>query len=193
MLDNDYCMELLEGNIAINCGKKSGGLISIDFDDDRFLEEFLELNPAFLKTTLTRAKRGGNLWLRLPEGSGIPKVIKIKSLKGKDLGEIRGTGGCTIVHGVHPDGTTYELKQEFPPIYMTLDDVNWPSHVKNPLNEMFHQDLCENRGEPFSGNAINEGYFIERTKLEYDLIWAEKDFHLYDKECGIWKLLPRVA
>ena len=64
MGDTHYRMELLEGNVAINCGEKSGGLISIDFDDDRFLEEFLELNPAFLETTLTKAKRGGNLWLR---------------------------------------------------------------------------------------------------------------------------------
>ena len=193
MENKAYHIKLLEGNIAINCGEKSGGLISIDFDDDKFLEEFLKLNPSFRETTLTKAKRGGNLWLRLHEGNEIPKVIKIKSLDEEDLGEIRGTCGCTVVHGVHPEGMRYKLKQEYPPITMALEEINWPSHVKNPLTEKVLLELVEKKGEPFLANAINERYFIEKTKLEYDLIWAEKDFHLYDEECGIWKLRPEES
>ena len=193
MDDPDYLKSLTGQNIAINCGKKSNGLISIDCDEDGLLDELLSLNPDLKKTTLSKGNRGGNIWIRIPKGNNIPKVIKIKNLDDKDIGEIRGTKGCTTVHGIHPQGMKYELKQEFPPITLALEEINWPSNVKNPLTKKVMQDLVENKGEPFLANAINEGYFIEITKLEYDLIWAEKDFHLYDEECGIWKLIPEES
>ena len=186
MTEIDYRMKLLDGNIAINCGEKSGGIISIDCADHEFLQEFLDLNPSFRETTLTKAKRGGNLWLRLAEGSEIPKVIKIKSLDDEDLGEIRGTGGCTVVHGVHPDGMIYELRQEFPPIYMALKDVNWPSRVKDPSAEKTIRDLTKAFGQPISDGNLNEGSLTAFFNTENRIIYAEKSFHSYDESTGIW-------
>jgi hypothetical protein len=44
MMDPAYLDELAEGNIGVILGPASGGIASIDIDDDQGAEEFLALN-----------------------------------------------------------------------------------------------------------------------------------------------------
>ena len=63
MDDPDYLKSLTGQNIAINCGKKSNGLISIDCDEDGLLDELLSLKlnreggERRLNVAITRAAR----------------------------------------------------------------------------------------------------------------------------------------
>jgi len=67
MMDPEYRRRLAEGNIGVVQGEASGGIGSIDIDDDHGAEEFLALNPALRDTLRTRGARGCNVWF-YPEG-----------------------------------------------------------------------------------------------------------------------------
>jgi hypothetical protein len=54
-----------DSNIAVYTGKASGGLCAIDFDEDKDLAAFLELNPNLAGTLRSRGSRGAMLWLRI--------------------------------------------------------------------------------------------------------------------------------
>ena len=62
-----YVRELDDGrNLAVLTGAQSGGLCSIDLDNDEDVEPFLALNPELAMTLRSRGRRGCNLWLRVP-------------------------------------------------------------------------------------------------------------------------------
>jgi Bifunctional DNA primase/polymerase, N-terminal len=62
--------------IGVLLGSASGGLCSIDFDDDDFLKRFLEMNPKLEMTLRTTARRGANLWiLHRRAGSSFLKAL----------------------------------------------------------------------------------------------------------------------
>src|ERR1017187_282920 len=52
-------------NIAVYLGKASGGLCAIDFDAEEDLAAFLAANPKLARTTRSRGRRGGMVWLRI--------------------------------------------------------------------------------------------------------------------------------
>ena len=95
---------------------------------DNFLDELLSLNPELMETTLTKGHRGGNIWIRIPKEDQIPKVIKIKNKDNEDVGEIRGTGGCTIVAGLHPKGVESGLIKTS--LQQLLPQSNGPTRLR---------------------------------------------------------------
>src|SRR5439155_26241745 len=66
MRDIRYVANLNSGhNIGVLLGAPSGGVCSIDIDDDANVEPFLVLNPQLRHTLDTRGKRGRELWVKI--------------------------------------------------------------------------------------------------------------------------------
>jgi hypothetical protein len=63
MADPAHLTKLTRGNIAVVLGSRSGGLCSIDIDDDELLEPFLAQNPRRCATTYSGyAGRGRSIF-----------------------------------------------------------------------------------------------------------------------------------
>ena len=77
MLDLEYRRKLAEGNIGVVQGEASGGIGSIDTDDDAGADEFLALNPGLRETLRSRGARGCNVWF-YPEGDHVPASCNLK-------------------------------------------------------------------------------------------------------------------
>ncbi|MEJ6579658.1 MAG: bifunctional DNA primase/polymerase [Akkermansiaceae bacterium] len=120
--------------IAVCLGSQSEGVCSIDFDDDSALAEFITLNPS-LKTSLTTAgRRGCNIWLRVTGDLPRTKILK----RGDEpLGEWRSTGGYTIICGLHPEGSSYRVLVDAPPISLTFEEIIWPEDWTTPEVVLF--------------------------------------------------------
>jgi hypothetical protein len=131
MNDPEYvrCLDRA-GALAVSLGEASGGLCSIDIDDDESVEPFLALNPKLRKTLRSRGNRGCNLWVRI-EGD-YPSVSPIKKPDGKAWGEWRSTGATTTIHGNHPEGMSYTRSPEVSPITMRFDEIVWPDALVLP-------------------------------------------------------------
>src|SRR5262249_40680661 len=117
-------------NIGVALGKVSGGLLSIDFDQDQPADCFLETNPLLKNTLRTRARRGCNIWVRC--SGNYPAACKLKSPSGKDIGEWRADGTQTIISGMHPDGVPYQFVAERPVITLSYDAIIWPTTLLIP-------------------------------------------------------------
>src|SRR4029453_16065563 len=52
------------GNIGVALGHISNGLVTIDLDQDSYLDALLAANPLLRDTLRTRASRGCNVWVR---------------------------------------------------------------------------------------------------------------------------------
>jgi hypothetical protein len=118
------------GNIGVALGRASNGLITIDFDEDSYVDAFLAANP-LLKTTLrTRASRGCNIWVRC--SSEYPPSQKLKNASGAEIGEWRTDGNQTIISGIHPDGMPYRFVVECPVITISYSAIIWPESILSP-------------------------------------------------------------
>ena len=111
-------------NIGVALGQVSNGLVTIDLDDDTYVNAFLAANPMLADTLRTRGSRGCNIWLRC--SGSYPPCCKLKDLSAKEVGEWRGDGCQTIVSGMHPDGLPYRLVVEKPVITVSYDQIIWP-------------------------------------------------------------------
>ena len=110
MRDARYVANLNSGhNLGVLVGAPSGGVCSIDIDDDASVEPFLALNPQLRETLFTRGKRGGNLWVKIR--GQYPGATKLETRDGKAWGEWRSTGNQTVIHGVHPEGMEYRADE----------------------------------------------------------------------------------
>jgi len=97
-------------NIAIVCGKVSGNLVVIDFDDvevyNKFLKEIesnAELKDIIENTWLVQTGKGYHIYLRVDTD----KPIKIGKLPKVD---IKGEGGYVVAPpSLHPSGKNYEF------------------------------------------------------------------------------------
>jgi hypothetical protein len=118
------------GNIGVALGKVSGGLITIDLDEDGYVDGFLDANPLLTNTLRTRGSRGCNIWVRC--SSGYPPSQKLRSSLGVELGEWRADGNQTIVAGIHPGGMAYEFLVENPVITMKYESIVWPDSILPP-------------------------------------------------------------
>jgi phage/plasmid-associated DNA primase len=131
MRDKDYLAELNRaGGIAVLTGTPSGGLCSIDIDDDEMVEPFLALNPQLRETLRSRGRRGCNLWVRID--GAYPGPCDIRRADGSAWGEWRSTGVCTMIQGVHPEGMNYERSPEVPPVTVPFEAINWPDDLNLP-------------------------------------------------------------
>ena len=139
MMDPEYRRKLAQGNIGVVQGEASGGIGSIDIDDDQGAEEFLALNPDLKDTLRTRGARGCNVWF-YPEAGKCPAVAGSSGTASR--GASGGYNGCqTIIAGVHPSGSPYSdpVRNAGHPVsvrpYPVPAGGNWPVH---PL----HRILC---------------------------------------------------
>ncbi|MDC0219063.1 bifunctional DNA primase/polymerase [Verrucomicrobia bacterium] len=109
-------------NIGVVLGEVSGGLCSIDIDDDAQVEPFLGLNPLLKGTLCSKGKRGCNYWVRLV--GDYPRTHQIKAEE-KNIGEFRANGAYTLIHGTHPDGMNYRILNEVAPVEIAYDSIKW--------------------------------------------------------------------
>src|SRR6266568_7267130 len=73
------------GNIGVVLGEVSNGLVTIDFDDESYVNGFLEANPLLTQTLRTHGRRGCNIWVRC-SGAYAPSQ-KLKNVTGAEIGE----------------------------------------------------------------------------------------------------------
>src|SRR5438105_1557088 len=106
MNDATYLGKLRKaGNIGVALGNVSGGLVTIDIDDNECAHAFLQANPPLTETLRTAAQRGCNIWLRCSDD--YPPSCKLKDQCGNQVGEWRADGNQTIVAGTHRSGCAY--------------------------------------------------------------------------------------
>lgn len=118
------------GNLAVLLGSASDNLCSIDVDDDDDFKGFLALNPKLECTLRSRGSRGGNAWIRVI--GGYPSLSKISKVDGHTWGEWRANGGCTVIHGIHPNGMVYKLSSERQIVALHFDEIVWPEGLVLP-------------------------------------------------------------
>src|SRR6266487_1049246 len=128
MNDNGY-LESLEkaGNIGVALGRVSNGLVTIDLDQDRYVDEFLAANPLLTSTLRTRGSRGCNIWVRCSDG--YPASQKLKNSSGAEIGEWRADGNQTIIAGIHPEGMSYQFVVAKPAIAVSYNAIIWPDSI----------------------------------------------------------------
>ncbi|HEY5812558.1 MAG TPA: hypothetical protein VIT23_07890 [Terrimicrobiaceae bacterium] len=119
-------------NIGISLGKASEGLCTVDADDDAFLREFLQCNPLLKESLISRAERGGNVWLRIK--GNYPRAGKIKTGSGSPWGEWRADGNQTVIYGQHPSGCPYRDNGKGP-LELEFEDINWPEGLVLPWDK----------------------------------------------------------
>lgn len=193
MQSSTWLDKLEKQNIGIVLGKNSGNIVSIDCDSEEAFAELLNLNPWLQKTLQSKAKRGGNFWLRMT-GSYPEKVIRIKDSKGKDIGEFRSTGGYTIISGVHPDGMFYRFLNEVPILEVTFEKIEWPDNWSVPWRMSLCEEIREREGEALmqgKGGSVelNCPYWASLLRDVHMVEWDEETavFRKYNHSTGTWQ------
>lgn len=105
-----------EHNVAIVCGKVSGNLVVLDFDDmeifnewyKRIDEEHPDLRDIVLNTWVVETGKGIHIYLRLKDPSLVPRT---KPKAGKKPIDIKGEGGYVVAPpSKHPNGKSYTFR-----------------------------------------------------------------------------------
>jgi hypothetical protein len=99
-----------DNNIAVICGKVSGNLVVIDFDDSEVYEKFLkeiegdqELKDIIDSTWLVKTGKGFHIYLRVDTDKPV-KTGKLPKI------DIKGEGGYVVAPpSLHPSGKHYEF------------------------------------------------------------------------------------
>ena len=214
MADSQYQMRLENSrNIAVLLGSPSGGICSIDIDNDDDIAAFAELNPLLTGTLQTKGARGCNFWVKV--AGEYPKLTPITTATGEKYGEWRADGGVTMICGLHPSKCEYQFVVDAPPVQIAFDQINWPPGLKLPWNDKkpespdapgddemegdSNDELVEKYGAPVfygqdnGGNnvakSLNETYWAGLYFSENDVLFepAEKQFFLYEPGCGIFR------
>ena len=214
MRDNKYLRQLNRaGGIAVLLGAASGGLCSIDIDDDDSVEPFLALNPDLAATLRSRGRRGCNLWVRV-QGTFPPQSVLTRQ-DGSAWGEWRSTGVCTMIHGVHPEGMNYERSPEVPPVIMPFEAINWPDDM-NPPQMVAAGEPADDDTEPDDAiirqygtpvyysetptgglyvSKINEAYWAALYAAEFIMLYEpdERAFYQYEQTTGLYSIISPDA
>jgi hypothetical protein len=119
------------GNIGVALGKVSGNLVVLDVDADELVEPFLTANPFLNSTLQTHGARGRVFWLRIA-GACPVKTVKLKNNFGDNCGEFRSNRSQSIIHGIHPNGSPYQVVKMTKPLAVTFADIIWPTQISNP-------------------------------------------------------------
>ena len=156
----EYLVGLNHGNnIGVLLGAASGGLVTVDCDDNKFLEEFLAVNPGLRESLISKGARGGNVWARI-KGS-FPKSAKIKLADGSPWGEFRADGMQTVIYGKHPTGKAYDNNRKKPAV-IEFAAIRWPAGLRSlPW-------IPEPAVVPVPSRAPNGGNLIERARAYVD-------------------------
>ncbi len=206
MRDTRYVANLNSGhNLGVLVGAPSGGVCSIDIDDDASVAPFLALNPQLRATLFTSGKRGGNLWVKI-RGQH-PGPAKLETRDGKAWGEWRSTGNQTVIHGIHPEGMEYRAIHEAPAVELTFGEIIWPDDLvlpwkprtEVPQDESADGELRRRFGEPvFMGQSrdgessyvkgVNEAYWAGLYAAEHVGLYEpdEGTFYRYHDDTGLF-------
>jgi len=113
-------------NIGIVCGKVSGNLIVIDFDDEELFSKFIseisnsELVDKFRNTWIVKTGKGYHFYFRVDED--------LTSTRRFDGVEIRGEGAQVVAPpSLHPSGKIYEFvkdPKQHDILYLTSDEYD---------------------------------------------------------------------
>ena len=118
------------GNIGVALGRASNGLVTLDFDNEDYIERFLEANLLLRTTLRTTALRGCNIWLRCT--TDYPRSSKLRNRSGEEIGEWRADGNETIVAGTHPTDVPYRFVVEDLVIAIDYSEIVWPDVILPP-------------------------------------------------------------
>jgi hypothetical protein len=137
MKDGDYLQSFNGKNIGVLLGAASGGLCTIDLDNDSDVEPLLAKNPRLRETTRTKRVRGCNFWMYLDGNFPRSTTLQITE-KGvaRHFGEWRADGNQTLIHGRvidkgkgETEPTEYKFLSKVSPIHMRFDEIVFPEHV----------------------------------------------------------------
>jgi putative DNA primase/helicase len=133
-----YQLQLLEtiktgGNFGVLLGPVSGGLATIEIDNEAALSAFLDLNPPLADTLRIRSALGCQLWIRSVTGFFYPNTEAIHVLKdssGTRYGQWRCgggsvTAGCAVLWGQYPAGIAYQMVVHAPPLEVKFIELCW--------------------------------------------------------------------
>jgi Family of unknown function (DUF5906)/Bifunctional DNA primase/polymerase, N-terminal len=157
-------LERLKENIGVRLGDASGGLYAIDIDNDNCFSEFIKLNPLLEDTLHSHARRGGQIFVRIKGEAIKPGVIKAE---GAAVGEWRGNGNQSIIHGIHPEGMAYNNNGKAV-IEITLEDLNWPDGWVPPWEKKQSSLKTDPRGEK-DNTGIRDALDLRAVK---GMLWS---------------------
>ena len=153
MHDPAHLRALRTANLGVLLGQASGGLCTIDIDDDRDVEPFLADNPVLRNTTRTKRVRGCNLWVRIVGDYPRFEFLQITDAAGtRPFGEWRADGHQTLIHGVAIDtakgetvATAYRFLVKAPPIQLHFSELRLPSGsgAPNPPSLRLQSGFCK--------------------------------------------------
>ncbi len=138
MAEPAYLRLFKSRNIGVLLGAASGGLCTLDLDNDRDVELLLSVNPGLRNTTRTKRVRGCNFWI-IVEGSYPPSgpLIIVENGVTRPIGEWRADGNQTLIHGCAIDRhkgetepTDYRFLNEVRPIGIRFDELVLPEGCK---------------------------------------------------------------
>jgi hypothetical protein len=191
MNDATYLAKLEKaGNIGVALGAVSNGLVTIDIDEDSYVEPFLEANPPLRRTLRTAAHRGCNLWLRC--STDYPSSCKLKDQSGNEIGEWRADGNQTIIAGTHPSGMPYQFVLEKPAITVDYKDIIWPDAILPPPATESNRVRGVRENEVVGGSVDNSSCELIEAFSGKDLIAhiAPTDYH--QNNASLFKLAQSV-
>src|ERR1035437_1128812 len=177
MSDKTYVAGLVGHNVGVLLGVASGGLVSFDFDDKEHGQMFFDANPWLEKTLTTKANRGWNFWVRLV--GDFPKSFDIKNREGTKVGEFRGDGRQTVIHGRHPNGRKYRpVGDARVSIHSEWSDAKWADGLgERPVGaDPVYQELVAEHGEPVhiserGAVTLNPPFFVGKFLLEHPVLF----------------------
>ena len=203
-------------NTGVLLGPPSGGLCTIDVDNDEFVEVILALNPRLRGALRTRGAKGCQIWLwMLPdtkrEAFGLPsypaaryninhraRVVERSLVGGSTtmpfvVCEWRGGDCQSVVQGIHPDGHAYTVLVDAPPMEYRFRDIKWPECVVLPWEQTDAVALQNQFGPPFvetkDGRVMTDHFWAGRFALYHDVLFEpdENSFYLYQGPSGAWE------
>jgi hypothetical protein len=120
--------------VGVLLGRASGDLITIDCDNDEFMESLVSANPWLRGTFFSKGKRAGNFWLRM-EGDYPDREVNLQ-VGGEQVGEWRANGCQTAVIGEHPSGCPYRNNAN-EPMVVPFSRIIWPDMLESPPSIKF--------------------------------------------------------
>ncbi len=165
-------------NIGVVLGRVSGGLCSIDIDDDKLVEPFLKRNPVLRDTLRTKGQRGCNLWIRI-EGE-YPRTHHIKQ-DGATIGEFRSDGSYTIISGQHPSGCQYQFIKEARPREISFNQLQFPADTRTERTERTERTKRTERTQRTKENG--RGMCLGDVNLKKILLMAKPNREHTNHHC----------
>lgn len=139
-------------NVAILCGKPSGNLVVLDFDDKSVYPKFFETSQLEEETLVVKTGSGKyHVYLRTDKPIPSFRIPQLKL-------EVRSTGNVVIAPpSKHPSGKFYQfVNLDVTQILEVKDMVNaiWKKAKKLGVEApqtLFEEELGEQQGEPYEG------------------------------------------